>query len=89
MTRMPLEGDVLADDSSPPSERLLAQERKDRLMAAIDELPPEQREVVWFRLDAALTFREIADITDAPLNTILSRMHQAKARLRQRLGEPL
>ena len=73
------------DDSRPPSGRLAAREERARLTRAIDALPPAEREVVWLRLNSQLTFQEIAEITQAPLGTVLSRMHQAKARLRETL----
>ena len=46
-------------------------ERTEELRAAIEKLPPEQREVVLLRHEAELTFREIAEITDVSINTAL------------------
>ncbi|MEL6616857.1 MAG: sigma-70 family RNA polymerase sigma factor [Bacteroidota bacterium] len=51
--------------------------------AAIDQLPPEQREVVLMRHQSELTFREIAELTDVSINTALGRMRYALINLRK------
>lgn len=55
--------------------------------AAIEQLPPEQREVVLMRHQSELTFREIAELTDVSINTALGRMRYALINLRK-LMEP-
>ncbi len=62
--------------------RLERAEARERLEAGIAALPLTERSVVWLRLREELTFREIAEMTDTPLNTVLARMHSAKKRLR-------
>ena len=57
--------------------------RLDELRAAVEELPPEQREVVLLRHESELTFREIAEITDVSINTALGRMRYALINLRK------
>jgi RNA polymerase sigma factor (sigma-70 family) len=55
------------------------------LAEALDDLPAEQRDVfVWHELEDK-SFKEIADITGTPLNTLLSRKRYAILFLRQRL----
>lgn len=49
---------------------------------AIATLPIGEREVVTLRLDAELSFKEIANATNIPLGTALSRMRQALVRLK-------
>lgn len=57
----------------------------DQLTAAIDELPPEQREVfVAHELDGT-SFKDIAARSGIPLNTLLARKHYAVKHLRRRL----
>lgn len=51
--------------------------------AAIEQLPPEQREVVLMRHQSELTFREIAELTDVSINTALGRMRYALINLRK------
>ncbi len=73
--------DDLVDPRSD-DDPLIRHEQSAALRAAIDRLPDVEREVVWMRLQSELSFREIADVTGAPLNTVLGRMHNAKQRLR-------
>ena len=57
----------------------------DELEAAIDELPPEQREAfVMHELDGR-SFKEMAAETGVNVNTLLSRKRYAVLRLRERL----
>jgi RNA polymerase sigma-70 factor (ECF subfamily) len=65
----------IASADSKPDERL-AVERGIRL------LTPEQREVVHLHAFDGLTFREIADVSGASLNTVAARYRYALAKLR-------
>jgi RNA polymerase sigma factor (sigma-70 family) len=58
------------------------------LERAIRELPPEQREVIYFHVFEGLTFREIADAAETSINTVTARYRYALARLRQILTRP-
>lgn len=55
------------------------------LEAALDELPPEQREAFVAHEIEGLSFKELAASTGVPLNTLLSRKRYAVLHLRQRL----
>lgn len=57
-------------------------DRAAELRAAVEALPDAEREVIRLRLDEDLKFREIAERTGAPLNTVLGRMRNAARRLR-------
>jgi len=63
--------------------QLLDAEQKRWIEACIDQLPPEQREVLLMRHDGELTFREIAEITGCSINTALGRMRYALINLRR------
>jgi len=52
------------------------------VLDAVSKLPPDQREVFLMRVEAGLSFREIAKIQRVSINTALGRMHYALARLR-------
>jgi RNA polymerase sigma factor (sigma-70 family) len=72
-----------ADDA--PDVELARQMLLDDLAAAIEELPPEQRDVfVAHELEGA-SFKELAARTALPLNTLLARKHYAVKYLRRRL----
>jgi RNA polymerase sigma-70 factor, ECF subfamily len=55
------------------------------LAEALGELPPDQRAVVHLKLWEGLTFEEIADALDIPLNTAASRYRYGLDKLRARL----
>jgi len=57
----------------------------DELDAALDDLPPEQREVFVAHELQGRSFKEIAAESGVPLNTLLTRKHAAVLRLRKRL----
>jgi len=55
------------------------------LSGALAELPVEQRAVVHLKLWEGLTFEQIADALDVPLNTAASRYRYGLDKLRERL----
>lgn len=57
-----------------------------RIEAAAAQLPPEQREVFWLRMQADLSFKEIAKIQKCSINTALARMQYAVSKLRKELA---
>lgn len=58
-----------------------------RLKAAIDRLRPEFREVLLLWAVEELKYREIAEITEVPIGTVMSRLHRARAGLAEELKE--
>ena len=56
-----------------------------RIHAALDELPPEQREVLVLRFLEDMSYDEIARVTSQPLGTVRSRIHYGKRALRRAL----
>lgn len=80
-------GETLAAGGDAPDEQSVQADLGRRIRAAAAELPEEQREVFWLRLDAGLAFREIAEVQGCPLNTALARMQYALAKMRKALAE--
>ena len=73
-----------------PDSPVQAAERSEsagRLVALLRQLPPRQREVVWLRFRAGLSYIDIADVTNTSTGTVGSLLHEALKRLRERLGE--
>jgi RNA polymerase sigma-70 factor (ECF subfamily) len=58
-----------------------------KVVAAVEELPSEQREVFLLRQVANLPFQDIAQITGTPENTVKSRMRYALERLQEALTD--
>jgi RNA polymerase sigma-70 factor (ECF subfamily) len=75
--------DTLEADTPVADEELHRAEQRDWLDEHIQELPPEQREVLLLRQETDLTFREIAELTDVSINTALGRMRYALKNLRK------
>ena len=55
----------------------------DTLYDMVDQLPAEQREMVYLHYFEGLTFREIAEIMGVSINTALGRMRYAILNLRK------
>lgn len=62
---------------------------RERLMAALDELPDEQREVFMLREFSGLKYREIAEAVGCKVPTVKSRMRYALETLRGHLADYL
>jgi RNA polymerase sigma-70 factor (ECF subfamily) len=75
--------DRLPDDGPMADELIHRGEQSSWLEACIDQLSPEQREVLLLRHEAEMTFREIAEMTDCSINTALGRMRYALLNLRR------
>ena len=60
---------------------------RDRLQQALETLPDKQREVFVLREISGLTFPEVADVVDAKVPTVKSRMRYALATLRGELAD--
>jgi len=65
-----------------PEWQLARRQREALLRQAIDRLPDAQRGVVLLRLEAGMSFQEIAEVQGAPLGTVLPRMHRAVRNIR-------
>lgn len=80
-------GERIASDGASPDRAAHAQRLAPLLMKAIASLPEEQREVFCLREFAGIPFRQIAEVTRTPENTVKSRMRYALDALRRRLTE--
>jgi len=59
----------------------------DRIVVALDALDVSFREVILLSVVGELNYREIAEVLDCPLGTVMSRMARARRTLRERLAE--
>ena len=74
-------------DDADPEKSLLSEDERRSVRQAVEELPPELREVVVLRELEGLSYKEIATIAEIPLGTVMSRLSRARERLRQSLGD--
>lgn len=58
----------------------------DRIAAALDAVDPAFREVLILSVVGDLTYREIGEVLDCPVGTVMSRMARARRALRERLA---
>jgi RNA polymerase sigma-70 factor (ECF subfamily) len=79
---MPPDGAVLGGD-----ERLLTEQRIERLHAAIARLPIEYREALVLCELHELSYAETAAVLECPVGTVRSRLHRGRALLAAMLDE--
>lgn len=75
----------LADRGAGPAESAARADAASRVLAAIATLPPAQRAVVSLMALQELSQVEVAEVLGIPAGTVYSRLHEARARLRERL----
>lgn len=79
-------GEALPDGGASPERGAHAARLRPLLERALAELPEEQREVFVLREYSGIAFKEIAEVTGVPENTVKSRMRYALEGLRRRLA---
>jgi RNA polymerase sigma-70 factor, ECF subfamily len=65
---------------------LMRAEQRNRVLAALWRLPPDQQAVIELKFFQDLTFEEIAATLEIPLSTIKSRLYSGLEMLKIRLG---
>jgi len=71
---------------SSPLDAVLEGEARERLAAALDSLPPEQRAVFVLRSVEEMSYREIAGTLEIPVGSVMSRLSRARNKLRAALA---
>ncbi|HLW74133.1 MAG TPA: sigma-70 family RNA polymerase sigma factor [Gammaproteobacteria bacterium] len=69
-----------------PEEVLIKEHGAQVLKDAIGTLPLEFREVLLLREFEGYSYKEIADIVEVPIGTVMSRLSRARQHLKDRLG---
>jgi RNA polymerase sigma-70 factor (ECF subfamily) len=70
-----------------PLEAVFDSERQDEILAAVDQLTPDHREILLLRYYEDLSYVEIASRLEIKLGTVMSRLSRARDRLTEVLGE--
>lgn len=73
--------EIHSEESTSADALALESEAKETIREALDLLPVEFREVIVLREIQGLSYQEIADIVQAPIGTIMSRLSRGRARL--------
>jgi RNA polymerase sigma factor (sigma-70 family) len=79
--------EILYDPNESPDELYIRSTLWTLLSEALDDLPAEQRDVFIMNELEDMSFKEISDLTNVPVNTLLSRKHYAVLYLREQLRE--
>jgi len=79
----------LASEAGGPEDAADTASRRRRLNAALALLPEDFREALVLREMEDMSYREITEITGAPIGTVMSRLARARALLRERIGNEL
>ena len=74
------------DEASGPEADLDRERAAASVNAGLDRLGPEFREVLVLRELEGLSYKEIAQVTDVPIGTVMSRLARARRRLSVALG---
>ena len=79
--------DILENQEDNAEETIMKSQTHDRIRKLVDQLPPEQREVVILRHYADMSFKEISQLTRVSINTALGRMRYALINIRRMMEE--
>jgi len=77
----PFEDELHSPETISADALALESEAKETVREALDVLPAEFREVIVLREIQGLSYQEIADIVQAPIGTVMSRLSRGRARL--------
>jgi RNA polymerase sigma-70 factor (ECF subfamily) len=69
-----------------PEELLVQNADRQKLRAALEELPVEFREALVLREIEGMSYKEIADVSGVPVGTVMSRLARARDRLKDVLA---
>ena len=75
--------ELAADPASEPEVQCLRQADRQLLQAALEALPAEFREVLVLREIEGCSYKEIADVVDVPLGTVMSRLARARQQVQR------
>ena len=79
-------GDPLLPPSRSAEAEALERLTDSDILQALRELPAEFRAAIYLADIEGYPYREIAEIMDTPIGTVMSRIHRGRAKLRERLA---
>jgi RNA polymerase sigma-70 factor, ECF subfamily len=75
--------DQIPSGEPTAEDRLIGAAERDYVLRALAELPPVFREVLVLREIEELSYRDIAEVTGAPIGTVMSRLSRGRGELRK------
>jgi RNA polymerase sigma factor (sigma-70 family) len=76
----------VVESAAPDAESVLVQSVESRMLReALEELPVNFREVLVLRELEGMSYKEIADVIDVPIGTVMSSLARGRERLRELL----
>jgi len=82
-------GRTTPDPGGGPDKVAAQSEQRRRIREALDALPPKARAIIMLSDVEGLSYREIAEVLRCPIGTVMSRLHNARKRLKSVLGSAL
>jgi len=86
LTAVPEDFEDVPAEGDTPEQALVRQGEVDTVRGAISALPEPFRETLVLRELEELSYREIAEVTGAPIGTVMSRLARARSMLLAALG---
>ena len=70
-----------------PGQQVVDRFIRDKLSEAVAQLPEPYRQVLLLTDVEELAYKEVAEVLDIPIGTVMSRLHRARRKLRAMLSE--
>jgi len=77
---------TMPDPGEEPDAAAARAEQRARIARALQALPEHHRAIIMLSDLEGFSYREIADVLNIPMGTVMSRLHNARKRLRSVLG---
>ena len=77
---------ILVDQGTAPDANATQVEERERIGRALATLSEPHRAIIMLSDLEGLSYREIAEVLNIPMGTVMSRLHNARRRLRDALG---
>src|SRR4051794_35990319 len=78
----------IEDAAANPEVLLLKNADHQNIMKAVEQLPVEFREALILRDLEGMSYKEIAEVTEIPIGTVMSRLARARKQLQQAFSQP-
>ena len=77
---------TMPDPGEDPDDAAARAQQRTRITKALETLPEHHRAIIMLSDLEGLSYREIADVLSIPMGTVMSRLHNARKKLRSALG---